>query len=146
MNEKPKLFSRVRCHGYLAKESDGRYIIMFKPNGEHESRRITTDYHTKAIAYENDKEIADLSEFSGQSIEKTYRKMVEQEFEGVLVGYTKVKVKGRIGTDWEAPPYGPEYGFCFKSDLVFEKVGVVYFKNNCKRYVPIQYMEYTEQR
>lgn len=142
-----KLFAKVHCKGYMAKIRDTVRIQLYDSNGR-EVRNADTvnDYNSKAIAYRYDEdrneevEIADLSEFDGSSVEKTYRKRTECEFDGVVVGYTTISVKGRIGTDWNSG-YGEEYGFCFKVITDRPKVAVVYFKNNCKRYVLPEDME-----
>lgn len=131
-----KLFQKVHCTAYLKKISDGVHIRFYNGDGTSYDGNYPTDVNVKAIAYnKNDEEIADLSEFSGQSVEKTYRARVEEEFNGFLVGFTRVRVKGIIGTDWIDGPYCQEHGFCFKEIREYPRVGVVYFKNNVKRYV-----------
>ena len=151
MSDKPRLFSIVRCRAYLRKVKDGVYIQMFNPDGTFYDGRFMNQYDGKAIAYKTDydsddfenrdEEIADLSEFCGQTVEKVYRERIEEDFTGCVVGYTTVKVKGVIGTDWNDNPYGGDFGHCFKRATVVPKVGVVYFKNNCKRYVLLDDME-----
>ncbi len=153
----PKLFSKVRCHAYLKKHHDGINIVVYDKYGNVLQSGVTTDSCCKAVAqrYDMDKgeyvEIADLSEWSGQSVEKTYRIRVEEEFTGFVVGYTRIKVKGEIGTDWCDEPYIEEYGYCSKWIKEYPKVAVVYFKNNGKRYVLPEDMEviddgFTESR
>lgn len=152
-----KLFERVHCKGYLKKVNDGVYIQMFNPDGTFCDSKTVDSADAKAIAYKStitsnglnkDIEIADLSEWSGESVEKIYRVRVATEFDGFLVGCTRVKMTGRIGTDWECVNYGfgdiREYGHCFKTIDEYPKVGVVYFKNNCKRYVLMEDMEIIE--
>ena len=144
---KPKLFSIVHCKAYLKQKKDTVRIQMYNPDGTFCDRKFVKDYDCKAIAYKFDPEkneeieIADLSEFDGSSVEKTYRERVEEEFDGVVVGYTKIKCKGLIGTDWHSDEYRPDFGFCFKETTEEQRVGVVYFKNLCRRYVPIDDME-----
>lgn len=141
-----KNFTKVRCRAYLKKVHDTVRIQLYDRDGMFTDKYVK-DYESKAIAYKfnpetgQEEEIADLSSFDGDSVEKTYRERVEETFEGFLVGFTRIKVKGRIGTDWETPLYGPEYGYCFKSIDEYPKVGVVYFKNNAKRYVLPEDME-----
>lgn len=143
-----KLFAKVHCKAYMAKIRDTVHIQLYDSSGR-EVRNADTvnDYNSKAIAYRYDEDrneevqIADLSEFDGESVEKTYRKRTECEFDGFVVGYTRLDVKGRIGTDWNDPGYGSEYGFCFKMITERPKVAVVYFKNNMKRYVLPEDME-----
>ena len=131
-----KLFVKVRCKAYLKKVSDGVRIELFNADGSTCFDKVVKEYACKAIAYDGSgKEIADLSDFFGESVRKVYRKRIECDFVGVVVGYTKVDVSGVIGTDWEDNPFTGEYGHCFKEITDRQKVAVVYFKNNCKRYV-----------
>lgn len=145
-----KLFDRVHCKGYMKVVKDGVRIQLYNADGSFCREKTVRDINSKAIAYKSDydkwgrpcdSELADLSDFDGQSVEKTYRERVESSFDGVLVGITRVKVKGIIGTDWNVPPFGSEFGFCFKEITENPKVGVVYFKNNCKRYVLLDDIE-----
>lgn len=142
-----KIFSKVHCKAYMKKICDNVHIQFYNADGTFCYDKVVTDYKAKAIAYgfDEDKweqtELADLSEFDGDSVEKTYRKRTECEFDGFVVGYTRIDVKGRIGTNWDDPECGSEYGFCFKMITERPKVAVVYFKNNMKRYVLPEDME-----
>lgn len=142
-----KIFSKVHCKAYMKKTCDNVHIQFYNADGTFCYDKVVTDYKAKAIAYgfDEDKweqvELADLSSFCGESVEKTYRERTECEFDGFVVGYTRIDVKGRIGTDWDDPEYGSEYGFCFKRITDRPKVAVVYFKNNMKRYVLPEDME-----
>lgn len=149
------IFQKVKCKAYMAKAHDTVRIQLFNADGTCCDAKTVDDYEAKAIAYKYDPgkleevEIKDLSEFDGDSVEKVYRKRIEEDFCGMLVGFTKINVKGRIGTDWECIPdcgFGSyrEYGHCFKEITERQKVGVVYFKNNCKRYVLTEDMESIE--
>ena len=145
-----KLFVKVRCRAYMKKIKDGVCIVMYNPDGTVCTEKDMKSYHGKAVAiktdYEKmeDVEVADLSEFCGESVEKVYRERAEETFTGVVVGYTTLKCKGRIGTDWNDNPYGGDFGYCFKDTTWAPKVAVVYFKNNCKRYVLLDDMEELE--
>lgn len=149
-----KLFEKVHCKAYMRKISDGVYIQLFNADGTFCDTNTVKDYNAKAIAYRlkineqthlnEEEEIADLSEFCCQTVEKTYRERTECEFDGFLVGFTTIKCAGLIGTDWVDDSYYPEYGYCFKETTYAPKVGVVYFKNNCKRYVLPEDMEIIE--
>ena len=142
-----KLFTKVKCKAYLKKISDGIFIQYFNEDGTINSDKYVKDYYTKAIARKllddgSCKNIADLSEFCGECVEKTYRERIETEFVGFVVGFTKIKTKGQIGTDWYSDIYGSsDYGYCWKTTTEYAKVGVVYFKNNVKRYVLLEDME-----
>ena len=142
-----KLFVKVRCRAYMKMAKDGVFIVMYNPDGTVCEDRLMKSYNGKAVAmkrnFENgdDIEVEDLSEFCGQCVEKTYRERVEADFIGVVVGYTTIKANGLIGTDWNDSPYGGDFGYCFKNTTLAPKVAVVYFKNNCKRYVLLEDME-----
>lgn len=150
MTDKPRLFSMVHCRAYLRKVKDGVHIDMYNLDGSTYSGRFVQNHdQVKAIACKSNPddpiggymEIADLSEFCGQAVEKVYRERIEENFTGCVVGYTTVKVKGLLGTDWNDDPYSGDFGFCFKETTEAPKVAVVYFKNNCKRLVPLNDLE-----
>lgn len=136
-----KIFQKVHCKAYMKRIYDGVHIQFFNPDGTFCYDKYVTDYKCRAVAYRpsetssQEEEIADLSEFDGSSVLKTYRERTECEFDGFLVGFTRIMATARIGTDWCDPFYGEEYGYCFKNVEDFPNVGVVYFKNNAKRYV-----------
>jgi len=157
-----QLFKKVHCKAYLKKISDGVYIQFYNPDGSYYTDKCVFNYDIKAIAYKkydenmmNDdeeladfdgsfKELADLSEFDDSYVEKVYRERVECEFDGFVVGYTKVNTKGIIGTGWDSGEYVREHGYCWKQITERPKVAVVYFKNNIKRYVLLDDMEIIE--
>ena len=143
----PKLFTMVKCKAYLKKAHDGVFIGFEDAYGTPIFTKAVDNADVKAFAWKlnpdtliNEK-IKDLGEWCGDSVEKTYRERIEEEFTGCVVGYTRINVKGRIGTDWECDPYYGEYGHCFKEITECPKVAVVYFKNNAKRYVLPEDME-----
>lgn len=137
MENKIKIFTRVKCHAYMKKARDGVSIHIERPDGLPRT--------AKAVKYDDTTheyvEIADLSEYDGSTVEKIYAERVEAEFSGVVVGYRRLKVRGRIGTDWYDDQHGSEYGYCFKYTTEYPTVAVVYYKNNCKRYVLSEDME-----
>lgn len=152
-----KIFRPVHCKAYLKKESDGTRIILeeqtkHKFAGEeyistkpYEKSAWREDKDIKATAvqdyYENGewktRDLKDLSECCGEYVEKVYRRRVEEEFDGFLVGITYIKVNGRIGTDYDETHIDcyDDYVWHLFKDYTPTKVGVVYFKNNAKRYV-----------
>lgn len=156
-----KLFKKVHCKSYLKPYKDGIYLEITDENGEVvTTNQIKDNYKVVAkrswtepapqynyddpdISYCS-QEIKDLSACDGDCVEKTYRIKVEQPFDGFIVGVTTVDVKGLLGTDYNDNPYGGGFGYCFKEITDRAKVGVVYFRNNCKRYVPIEDIEYLE--
>ena len=141
MEKSNKLFVKVKCKAYLKKANDGVHIEFFDHNGMFYSNKIVRDTEGAAIAYKNGKQFKDLSDFCGESVTKIYRERIEEEFTGIVVGYTKINMEGIIGTDWEYDSYCGEYGHCFKKITKRPKVAVVYYQNNCKRYVPVEDLE-----
>lgn len=144
-----KLFSMVKCKGYMRKAHDGTMIELYDGSG---TLCMNMAKAVKAVAVrrnihaeEHFDEVADLSDFCGESVEKTYYERVDEEFVGCVVGYKKIVVTGYIGTDtaYESCGYGDyqDRQYCFKKPKDKVKVGVVYFKNNCKRYVLEEDME-----
>lgn len=137
---KPKLFTMVQCSAYLKKSNDDVHIIMYEPDGMPTEGKIMRSHDGKAVAIKYDAKkgedvvIKDLSDFCGEGVKKVYRERCEENFKGVVVGYTHIKVAGIIGTDWTSGVYR-DHGYCFKQITDAPKVAVVYFKNNCKRYV-----------
>lgn len=150
-----KIFQKVHCRAYLKKHSDGirldcwdgNDIFKIPAKGSSWDHMITV----KAMQswYKNGKwgesEIADLSGFEGEYVDKQYRIRVEEEFDGFLVGITRIVTAGIIGTDTNMMPYNmrgdlEEVYHLFK-ETNKEKVGVVYFKNNVKRYVLLDDMK-----
>lgn len=139
-----KLFERVHCKAYMAKHSDGIHMEVYNEDGTPCMRGL--DYTKKVYARNMDDEdiIADLSEFCGQTVHKVYRKRKEEEFDGFLVGVTQIKCEGEIGTDMDYGWDGRGFYHFIKTTTYNPKVGVVYFKNNCKRYVLLEDMEIIE--
>lgn len=86
----------------------------------------------------------DLSAFEGETVDKTYRERVEENFSGFLVGITYITTAGKIGTDTSLIPIDTNGNLAEIYHLTKEthkkKVGVVYFKNNAKRYVLLEDM------
>ena len=151
-----KIFKKVHCKAYLKKYSDGISLICFGDNGKSISGNSWV-YPIKVIAnqcsYKNgkwvDKDIADLSSFEGETVDKQYRVRVEKEFDGFLVGITSIVTSGRIGTDTSNYIKNMDGDMDEIYHLVKytnkEKVGVVYFKNNARRYVYLDDMEVIEE-
>lgn len=144
-----KIFTKVHCRAYLGKANDSVHIAFFKENGEPIFDERVKDTSARAYALKLNEDtcenvvIKDLSEFDGDGVEKVYRERIECEFDGFLVGYRRLNVKGTIGTDWYEDDYR-SYGYCFRNITDRPKVGVVYFKNNCKRFVLPEDMEEVE--
>jgi len=141
-----ELFSHVNCTGYMKPIKDGIVIQIYDSNGKFYSEKCVKSADCKAIAiklnYPNeDIELKDLSEWCGETVEKTYYERVEKNFTGVLVGYKKLVTKRYLGTDWcdyYVDDTDRSYGYCFKTPSEVIDVAVVYYKNNCKRYVRLE--------
>lgn len=144
--ERPPLFSRVKCRAYLREKKDGIYIEVRDKDGKVISpNRVTEPLSAYAVRYdpwlEKPEIIADLSNWDGESVKKIYRERTEADFTGVVVGFKQIDRSGYIGTDWETPPYGREYGHFFKEIDDRPEVAVVYYRNNKKRFVLLDDME-----
>lgn len=159
-----KLGEKVHCHAYLQKFSDGVHLetwdrtdigdfgyIEEPAKGNAWGKMISvkamkTEY--TAEGYKT-KEIADLSDFEGNTVPKQYRRRIKDEFDGVFVGFTHIVVSGEIGTDMTMMPYNMsgdlEEVYHLTKHTNKEKVGVIYFKNNARRYVPVEDMERKEE-
>lgn len=159
-----KLGDKVHCKAYLQKYSDGVYLetwdrisagdfgyIDEPAKGSAWSHAITVKAHKNEYTSDGwkNKEIADLSDFEGNTVPKEYRRRVEEEFNGVFVGFTYIVIRGQIGTDMTMHPYNMngdlEEVYHLIKHTEKEKVAVVYFKNNAKRYVPIDDMQRKEE-
>lgn len=147
--ERPPLFSRVRCRAYLREKKDGIHIEVRDGQGDIVHKGIVYDQLKAYAVRYNDQTgkeeiLADLSGWCGESIKKTYRERAEADFSGVVVGYKRIDRSGYIGTDWETPPFGREYGHFFKEIDDRPEVAVVYYRNNKKRFVLLEDMEVAE--
>jgi len=161
-----KIFKKVHCKAYMKKWHDGVYLSCTKDvvvdgvviaEQEAKGTQWNDDEEIKVVAlqnvYENGKwevrELKDLSSFEDDNVEKTYRKRVEEEFDGFLVGFTYIKVSALIGTDFGMRVYNMngdlERYYHLTKYPEFKKVAVVYFKNNAKRYVLPEDMEYVDE-
>lgn len=142
-----KIFRKVHCKAYLEKYSDGVRLFCEQNNIQTHENRWNEQIIVKAMKFDPEKreteEIADLSEFCGETVSKQYRRRIEAEFDGFLVGITHIVTSGKIGTDYNDDPYCGDYYHLTKKTKS-EKVGVVYFKNNAKRYVLLSDIEEVE--
>lgn len=148
-----KIFQKVHCRAYLQKYSDGVFLDPIDENNMPLKGSAWKDPCASCKAYKNEyvngkwetRELADLSDFEGNTVPKEYRRRIEEEFDGFLVGITQITVRGEIGTDSSDYVYNMEGDV----DTVFhltkkryqKQVAVVYFKNNAKRYVPLEDMK-----
>lgn len=138
-----KLFSMVQCKGYMEKVKDGITINLYDENGAPcGAESAVTAVATRWLGGKWEREeFADLSEFSGQTVEKTYFERREEEFVGCFVGYKRIVATGMIGTGTYENFGQEDRNCCFKKPKWNPKVGIVYYKNNAKRYVLVEDME-----
>lgn len=157
-----KIFIPVHCKAYLKKFHDGVHLATWERKGNDsfycdfpaKGNRWNEPIIVKAMKDEytedgwKQTEIADLSDFEGNTVSKQYRQRVEEEFDGFLVGFTWIVVSGEIGTDTSTAVYNMNGDlrevYHLTKQTLKEKVAVVYFKNNAKRYVPLYDFEEKE--
>lgn len=162
----PKIFCKVKCNAYLKKESDGIHLECVKRTpyefagksgyleepAQGNAWNMDEDIRVEAVQdiYTNGKyetvPLKDLSDFEGSSVLKTYYHRKEEPFTGWLVGYTNIITSANIGTsssEYYADAYAREWKHLTK-DPHYTKVGVVYFKNNSRRYVLPEDIEYVK--
>lgn len=144
-----KIFQRVRCKAYLKKVKDG--VMLNCTDGGNPVRGNAWDHPISVFAirgnFPNIEEM-NLSAFKGEAVDKTYRERVEENFSGFLVGITYIVTAGKIGTDTSV-----NVPIDMNTSLIYyltkkthsEKVGVVFFKNNAKRYVLPEDIEEEEE-
>ena len=159
-----KLFTKVKCHAYYKKAHDYVHLVVYDENGNIIDNPTYIDEEEdigkiKVVAYKKNPdyvpnvtdytiEFADLSEFDGETVEKTCYELVNKEFTGCVVGYTQLVVTKYLGTDLGTDiRYDAyySYGYLFKRPKDVVKVAKVYFKNNVYRYVPVDAMEEGKQ-
>ena len=150
--EMGKIFLKVHCKAYLKRINDGVYLNCFlvdeigcwkRPATGNSWRDTNVKVEAVRREYKDgiwqENKIADLSGFEGETVDKTYRERIEEEFDGFLVGFTRITTTGKIGTDMTMLPYNMngdlEEVYHLTKETKQERVGVVYFKNNSKRYV-----------
>ena len=140
--KKMELFKKYKCKAYMKQGGNGARMETRPVDGMpiEEAQVVLGTY------YENGElKTKDLSECCGETIPKTYYERVEKEFEGFLVGTKKITVSGIIGTDTEQDEYAGERKFFFKETINAPMVGIVYFRNNGKRYVMLEDMELIDE-
>ena len=132
-----KLFDKVKCKGFYSKVHDGTYIFLDTQNlkaAHMNSNAINTDC---------------LVEEDVDRVEKIYYKHVNQNFCGVIVGFTNLVVTGYLDViynDAADVRVGiiPEQFFVRKNPKRVVKCAIVYYANNKKHYVPLEDIEKEE--
>ena len=131
------LFDKVKCKGFYSKVHDGTYIFLDTQNlkaAHMNSNAINTDC---------------LVEEDVDRVEKIYYKHVNQNFCGVIVGFTNLVVTGYLDVIYnDAVDVGvgiiPEQFFVQKNPKRVVKCAIVYYANNKKHYVPLEDIEKEE--
>lgn len=154
-----RIFKKVHCKGYLKKIDDGISLSCEVPTafGYAPAQGHAWDHPIKVTAQKGyvregfwkTECIKDLSDFEDGYVEKTYRERVSEDFFGFLVGITHITTTGKIGTSYSEVPYDMDGRtrevYHLTKETHQEKVGVVYFRNNAKRYVLLDDMEEVEE-
>lgn len=138
-----ELFRKYHCKAYMKKASDFAHIQVGYGAPDvniNDAKSIVGIYQDK----DGETVEKDLSECCGEGIPKRYYDRVEKEFDGFLVGTKTLNCKEIIGTDTSENDYRGEYRHFFKEITYAPMVGVVYFRNNGKRYVLLEDMELAE--
>lgn len=148
-----KIGDKVHCTRYVERSRQGINIMDFTPFdsivdleliGEIPSTfKNLADVPSKAVVYydtdKKDNVVIPYDEFTDATIDKF--KTVEKEFDGIYVGTTRLTTK--LTATYETPPYGEDY-IRFESECV-KKFAIVYYANNRKRLVPIEYLRRSEE-
>jgi hypothetical protein len=121
------LFKRVICTAFLKKVHDGKFISVSKDDID-EAMYCNTD----------NPENFTMSECSGDhDFLKTYYEVKERPFTGIIVGIKDVIVTAWLVADTNYDYAGREYLRISRDTEKKIKCAVVYYRNNCKRYVPL---------
>jgi len=129
-----KLFEMVKCNGYLNKAKDSIWIEIL-------SEKDTPDNIPDFCIWKNGK----AEDNDVEDIEKTYFELKEKVFNGFIVGYKDIIIKGILGASYEEPEYGRDYIRLYKEPKEIIKCAIVYYGNNRKRYVPVENIIWEEK-
>lgn len=136
-------FRMVECSGYLQKINDGRFIIHNNVDGSVYADLNSQPDNSFKLDENNSCWMKEIGESCGDlEFIKTYYKFKENHFVGMCVGYKEVEVSAYLYVDWDSSTE-QEYVGKQTKDLV--RCAVVYFANNRKRYVPLEYLKESEE-
>jgi len=121
------LFKNVNCNGYLKRIYDGRYIE--KIDGE------------CFYMVENEKFEIECEQCGELEFLKTYYKVTEKNFKGVVVGIKAIVMTGYLVVDTDYDYYDREVVKISKQAKDTCICAIVYFANNRKRLVPLENIE-----
>ena len=119
------MFKKVICTGYLKKVHDG--VCIYKD---------ANDNWCYSSA-ENGESIIPDEDWGGPGIDKTYRKSINADFIGVVVGFSMIDVTGNLYMDSNYDSYGRDYDVVCKHITKQVKCAKVYYGCNRSRYVPL---------
>lgn len=127
-----KLFQKVKCKGFYKKVKDGIWVHLDK---------------TTCTAYAMNSNLVDIDndgtmEADIDCVEKTYYEHKEANFNGVIVGFKDLVVKGYLDVNYQDPVdvgvgVMPEKFYVEKRPKEVVKCAIVYYANNMKHYVPL---------
>lgn len=130
---KPKLFQKVSCKGYLKKVYDGRFIETFKNEGE------TLDC---TYVDTNNPDLDIECQYSGDlDFLKTYYAYKEKQFTGMVVGFKDIVIDGYLTVENCETWSGRDCTKLGKQPKTVQTCAIVYYANNRKRYVPLNYIK-----
>lgn len=124
MDIKDILFKKVQCTSFLKKVHDGKYISIIADEA--------------IYLNSNTPEIEITSECCGDTdFLKTYYEIKEKSFSGFVVGIKEITVTAWLMADTEYDYFGSESLRISRQSKEVVKCAIVYYGNNCKRYVPM---------
>ena len=126
------LGQKVSCSAYYKKIHDGVHIRCYDKDGRFCNE---VDKAEKACAYNSKGEEKELS-FEGDGVNKVLYELANKEFNGVIVGETRLLVVEYLYTDIGYHYNGEEFRYISKQMQESCECYVVYYANNRKRYVP----------
>lgn len=134
------LFEKVKCHGYLEKVWDGRYIQRYPEKGEIDS----CEYVFGVI--DGKEVVKPVENYDGsEEFLKTYYEEKKKDFDGFIVGTKKIVVTGWLIVDTYTDFRGCEHIKISKEPEKVVDCYIVYFANNRKRFVPMNRVCFLEE-
>jgi hypothetical protein len=128
MNIQDILFKEVQCTAFLKKVYDGKFILIHKG-----------DIDEAVYCDSNNPDLEIMSECCGDhDFLKTYYEVKERLFTGFAVGTKNIVVTAWLVADTNSDYSGREYLRISRDPESVVKCAVVYYRNNYKRYVPLE--------
>jgi hypothetical protein len=126
------LFKKAKCNAFLKKVYDGRFIQTYKNEGCDVAEYTDTNNPDLDLLCECDGSLEFL---------KTYYEIKKRDFSGVVVGVKDIVVTAYLVAETNYNYLGREYIRISREPEKIIKCAVVYYRNNCKRYVPLDNVE-----